>query len=98
GLVLDDVSVQDDRVRLEFKKAGMIFEGKRNKERREIVGELKQAGQAFPLTLKKVAKVTEPKRPQVPQKPYPYGEREAAYGNKKACVKLAGTLTLPRSK
>lgn len=36
-------------------------------------------------------------RPQEPTKPYPYREEEVAYENKKAGVKLAGTLTLPRS-
>lgn len=36
-------------------------------------------------------------RPQEPTKPYPYREEEVGYGNKKAGVKLAGTLTLPRS-
>jgi hypothetical protein len=36
-------------------------------------------------------------RPQEPAKPYPYREEEVAYENKKAGVKLAGTLTLPLS-
>ena len=36
-------------------------------------------------------------RPQTPKKPFPYDEQEVVYENKKAGVKLAGTLTLPRS-
>jgi fermentation-respiration switch protein FrsA (DUF1100 family) len=96
-IVLDEVSVKDDAVRLELQSAKMVVEGKRSKDGKEIVGDLKQAGQSFPLTLKRVTKVTESKRPQLPQKPYPYQEIEASYENKKGGVKLAGTLTVPRS-
>ena len=37
-------------------------------------------------------------RPQEPKKPYPYDEEEVSYENKGGGVKLAGTLTLPRTK
>ena len=37
-------------------------------------------------------------RPQEPRPPYPYGEEEVVYENKKDGVQLAGTLTLPRSR
>ncbi|HLJ92134.1 MAG TPA: alpha/beta fold hydrolase [Gemmataceae bacterium] len=97
NLVLDEVRVNGDSVHLELKSAKMVFEGKRAKDGQEIAGELKQVGQAFPLTLKKVAKATESKRPQNPQQPYPYDEVEARYENKKAGIRLAGTLTVPRS-
>jgi hypothetical protein len=53
--VLDEVSVRNDVVRLELKSAKMTFEGKRAKDG-TIMGELKQAGQTFPLTLRKSAK------------------------------------------
>lgn len=36
--------------------------------------------------------------PQAPKKPCPYNEEEVAYENKKAGIKLRGSLTLPRSK
>jgi pimeloyl-ACP methyl ester carboxylesterase len=39
-----------------------------------------------------------PNRPQEPKKPYPYDEEEVGYENKRAGVKLAGTLTIPRGK
>jgi uncharacterized protein len=98
GLALDEVSIKDNAVRLVLKSAGIVFEGKRSKDGQEITGDFKQAGQSFPLTLKKVEKATELRRPQNPAKPYPYEEVQAAYENKKAGIKLAGTLTLPRSK
>lgn len=97
GIVLDEVRVKEETVRLELKSAQMAFEGKRSKDGQELTGELKQFGQSFPLTLKRVAKATEPKRPQTPQRPYPYEEIEAAYENTKGGIKLAGTLTVPRS-
>jgi len=50
-------SFKGDKVQLELKSAMMVFEGTVNKERKEITGEFKQAGQAFPLTLKKVPQV-----------------------------------------
>src|SRR5262249_11243894 len=82
----------------ELKIAQMVFEGKRSNDGQELAGDLKQLGQSFSLTLKKVAKATQSKRPQTPQKPYPYDEVEASYENKKGGIKLAGALTLPRSK
>lgn len=94
---LDEVSVKDDIVRLEYKAAKMVYEGKRDKDGKEITGELIQ-GQKFPLTLKKVAKAKETRRPQTPLKPYPYEEIEVAYENKKGGIKLAGALTVPKSK
>jgi pimeloyl-ACP methyl ester carboxylesterase len=97
NLPLDEVSIKDDTVRVELKSAGVVFEGKRNKQGQEITGEFKQAGRSFPLTIKKVTKVSEAKRPQTPQKPYRYDEIDAAYDSKAAGIKLAGTLTVPRS-
>ncbi len=55
-LPLDEVSVKDDAVRLELRSAMLVYEGKRAKDGKEIVGDLKQAGQTLPVTLKKVAK------------------------------------------
>jgi uncharacterized protein len=43
-----------------------------------------------------IVKTETQKRPQEPQKPYPYSEDFVTYENKQAGVKLAATLTLPR--
>lgn len=98
GISLDEVSIKDDAVRLEVKSAGVVFEGKRDKAGKEIAGDFKQAGQTIPLTLNKVAKAKEPRRPQTPKKPSPYEEEEVRYENKVGGIKLAGALTVPRSK
>lgn len=62
-----------------------------------IQGEWKQSGMTFPLTLSKTSILTELKRPQTPQKPFPYNEEEVIYYNKTARIKLAGTLTFPKN-
>ena len=62
-----------------------------------ILGEWKQGGMAFPLTLAKTKAPTELKRPQTPQRPFLYNEEEVVYENKKAGIKLAGTLTFPKN-
>src|SRR5262245_40951435 len=38
-----------------------------------------------------------PRRPQEPTRPFPYDDEEVTYENKRAGVRFAGTLTLPRS-
>jgi len=62
-----------------------------------IQGEWKQSGMTFPLTLSKTRIVNALKRPQTPQKPFPYIEEEVVYNNKSAGIKLAGTLTFPEN-
>ena len=62
-----------------------------------IAGEWKQSGMTFPLTLAKTQIITELKRPQTPQRPFPYNEEEVIYENKIAVIKLAGTLTSPQN-
>jgi hypothetical protein len=92
GFALDEVSVKDDAVRLVLKSAGVVFEGRRSKDGQEIIGDFKQSGQSFPLTLKKVEKATELRRPQNPIKPYPYEEVQVAYENKKDGIKIGRHL------
>lgn len=64
-------------------------------------GELSQAGQTFPSTMRRLAPGeepdVEPKRPQEPRPPFPYAAREAAFASAAADrAALAGTLTLPQ--
>src|SRR5438034_6121517 len=96
GLILDEVGVQGDAVRLAFRPTQLVYEGKRSKDGQQIAGTFTQAGQSSPMTLQRVAQAPEANRPQDPKKPYPYDEFEVAYENKLHGIKLAGTLTLPR--
>lgn len=92
---VDEVIFENDNLRLEIESDMIVFEGKVRDDGLSIEGEWKQMGQSFPLVLKRVDEVVEVLRPQEPKKPYPYQEEEVVYENKKAAVKLAGTLTIP---
>jgi pimeloyl-ACP methyl ester carboxylesterase len=96
GIPITEVVSQDGMVKFDVKLIKAVFEGKFNKEGTEIAGEWAQGGAKLPLTLKRVDKLPTAKRPQEPKRPFPYREEEVSYENKKAKVKFAGTLTLPK--
>jgi uncharacterized protein len=96
-LDVDTVTRESDLVKFDAKKFGFAYEGKLNEKGDELTGTFKQGAAALPLVLKRVAEVPKVSRPQDPQKPYPYDEVEVSYTNEKDNVKLAGTLTLPRT-
>lgn len=101
-LALNAITFEADRLRFELKMVGGVFEGTLNKEATEITGKWQQGG-SLPLVLKRVAKDATPRpapvvtRPQEPVKPYPYNEEDVTYENRAGGVKLAGTLTWPRT-
>ncbi len=63
---------------------------------KKIAGVWKQGGAELTLILEKTDKVTKLNRPQTPQPPFPYIEKEVEYLNSKSGLKLAGTLTIPQ--
>jgi pimeloyl-ACP methyl ester carboxylesterase len=71
------------------------YEGKIDAASDSATGLWKQGGASLPLTLKKVAKVSEVRRPQQPKGPFPYVSEEVAYDSRAKGVRIAGTLTLP---
>ncbi len=95
---VDQVTWKDPDLKMELKKIpGVgIFEGKANKDYSQFEGKWSQSGGSWPLTIKRVEKAIELRRPQEPKKPYPYVEEEITYENPRAGVKLAGTLTRPQ--
>src|SRR6266852_8447488 len=68
-IAVDVVTWKDPDLRLELKKIKGVLEGKANKDFTQFEGKWQQSGQTFPLTIKRVDKVTELKRPQEPKKP-----------------------------
>lgn len=76
------------------------FEGELDPALTTMTGKWKQNTADLPLVLTRMKpgeKLEEPKRTQVPVKPYPYDELEVKFDNKTAQgVTLAGTLTIPR--
>lgn len=97
GIPLDSVTREGRDVKFESKAAKAVYEGQLSEDGLSIAGKWKQAGVSFALDLKRLDKEPEVARPQVPKRPYPYREEEVTYENAAAKIKLAGTLTLPKS-
>lgn len=96
-LEIDTISQEDKAVHFEAKKYAMSYEGTLDDKGDAIAGTFKQGTVAQSLTFTRSAAAAKASRPQDPQKPYPYAEEEVVYENKKDAIKLAGTLTLPRT-
>lgn len=73
---------------------GLSYEGTLRENGDGIDGFAIQGGQRLALDFKKVDRIEEAKRPQTPQRPFPYTEEEVAITN--GNVRLGGTLTLPK--
>ena len=97
GIPIDSATFADGILRFESKKVSGKFEGKLAADGKEIVGDWKQGGMSLPLLLKPGKKVAPALRPQEPKPPFPYDVEEVTYENSQAGIKLAGTLTRPRS-
>jgi pimeloyl-ACP methyl ester carboxylesterase len=86
----------DDSVFCEVKVVNGFYTGKFDKDKKKVEGHWSQNGISFPLTLEKVDKIEGPKRPQTPQRPFPYNEEEVKIENKEAGLTLSGTFTYPK--
>lgn len=84
----------NDKLILREANIGAYFEGVPAAD--SIAGTWNQGGQSFELNMyrDKVEKEAY-RRPQEPEKPYPYVEEEVIFENKRDSLSLAGTLTLP---
>jgi uncharacterized protein len=90
------VTWKDPDLRLDLPRINSVFTGAMTGNGMEISGHWKQNGIETPLTLKRVDKTSELRRPQEPKRPYPYDPIEVTVENKAAGVMLAGTLTRPQ--
>lgn len=96
GIPCDGVRMEGKRVAIELGKLNAQFEGISTTNNTVLKGTFTQRGMKFPLSLNRVEKASTRKRPQTPQKPYPYASAEVVFENSKAGIKLAGTLTMPK--
>ncbi len=94
-LPVSKTEVRNDSLFLEVAMIMGSFKGIFETDKK-ITGVWKQGGVELALVLEKTDKVTELNRPQTPQKPFPYLEKEVEYLNQKSGFKLAGTLTIPK--
>jgi fermentation-respiration switch protein FrsA (DUF1100 family) len=97
GIPADTATFEQGVVQVEIKKIMGAYQGKLDKDGVAIQGTWKQAGGVMPLELKRLDKEPDFSRPQEPKRPYPYLDEEVTYENAPAKIKLAGTLTLPKS-
>ena len=98
GIPVDAVTVAGDSVLFSVKAIGGLYEGILGEGGETLEGQWKQGGATLPLALERVEAVPEVVRPQEPERPYPYDDEEVFFDNPDAeGVRLAGTLTLPRS-
>lgn len=72
---------------------GMTYEGQFNEAGDAIEGAAMQRGQRMTLNFRKVDKIEPPRRPQTPQRPFPYREEEVVVPS--GSIKLGGTLSMP---
>ena len=97
GLPTSEVVFRNDSLIIKANTLAGKYEGKIDKEKDIIVGKWKQGGYKLDLDLKRTDETPKLNRPQTPKEPYPYDVEEVEYTNKKAGIKLAGTLTTPSS-
>ncbi|MBN1116926.1 MAG: alpha/beta fold hydrolase [Bacteroidales bacterium] len=97
GIPVSEATFEDSKLFISITPAGIKFEGTLAGD--SISGTFSQMGSSFPMTLSKNAqKVEKPKRPQEPDKPYPYVSENITFENTEAGIHLSGTLTLPDAK
>jgi pimeloyl-ACP methyl ester carboxylesterase len=96
--LMSKVSFETGHLHINAKSIKGAYDGQITADGMTIKGNWCQAGRSFPLMLKRTEELPRPNRPQEPKRPYPYDDEEVVYENKQAAVRLAGTLTLPRTK
>lgn len=94
---VENIDYGDGKLLLEMSSIMGRFEGMLKEDGETLEGEWRQRGRIIPIVLKRVDEVPVLRRPQDPVRPYPYDEEEVVYENKEAGIRLAGTLTLPRT-
>lgn len=94
-LPMDKTEITDTSIVLTMNAAKAKYVGKPQADG-SLAGEWQQAGKTYPLALRRDFR--QPARPQHPIAPYPYATEEVVFDNKKAGIKLAGTLSYPKEK
>lgn len=96
-LPFDEVSYDGDSLRVVFNAAGIRIQGKPGEAFDTMEARFQQGPGRFPITFEKVQALPGLSRTQTPERPFPYIEEEVEYYNEDADIKLAGTLTMPKS-
>ncbi|MCE5252055.1 alpha/beta fold hydrolase [bacterium] len=97
GILADEFSFENGTARFVIKVADIVIEGPINEDDLSIDAQFTQGGNTIPLPLKIVEELPVIPKKQDPVKPYPYDEETVVFDNPAVGVKLAGTMTIPRS-
>jgi fermentation-respiration switch protein FrsA (DUF1100 family) len=97
GVPVDEIALDNNKVRLEIIPIEGVFEGKLSEDGQKIDGNWMQSGMTLPLVLERIHRKLEIKRPQEPKEPFSYRIEEVVFKNTDPGITLAGTLTLPSS-
>ncbi|MFZ0821687.1 MAG: alpha/beta fold hydrolase [Candidatus Acidiferrales bacterium] len=99
GIAVTSVTLNGPNLHMEVASAAAKYEGKLDESGATISGTWSQGGVSYPLVLRRTTEDAPPlRRPQTPQKPYPYHEEDVTYSNAAAGITLAATLTIPQGK
>jgi len=96
NIPVSSITMTEDSLKFTIQTIGASYTGKIYRDSVMIRGSFKQSTMILPLDLKKIDKLVEIKRPQNPQKPYPYNDEEVTFENKSANIILAGSFTYPK--
>lgn len=96
GLPLADIMATDTSLHFTLPTLGGRYEAQWDGASQSWTGHWSQGGATLALNLNRTpfAALAAPRRPQVPQKPYPYVEKDVRFSN--GAVTLAGTLSIPQ--
>ncbi len=103
GFVTEKSITDEGVVTFEVPAVQGTFEGKLSEDGEQLEGYWKQGLFSLKLVLNRVHEEIndippeKPNRPQTPEPPFPYDVDEIEFVNPGANIKLAGTLTIPRS-
>jgi uncharacterized protein len=100
GMPVTSITRNGSSLKFDMKAINGAYDGTISADLASFIGTWTQLGKSWPLEFKRVKDIAdlERKRPQNPERPYPYKELEVTYKNPKADVDLAATLTIPEGK
>jgi alpha/beta superfamily hydrolase len=97
NIPIDEVLYDGDTISFKLNNLGITIKGNINTDKDSIWSKFKQRGGEFTLNLGLVDELPQLNRPQMPKEPFGYASEEVKFENRTAGLKLAGTLTIPKS-
>jgi len=97
GIPASRVSENGSDIKLELPAFDAEYTGTVNTAKNSIAGTWSQSGNTEKLDFSRSERILELRRPQNPEKPYPYKVEEVSFAAADGKANLAATLTLPQS-